>query len=90
MKKILVTGASGFIGKTLCNKLIKLSFNVQGAVRSLDSLTFDYNFKAVTVGEIGANTNWINALKVRARGLLGRTVIRESEIRKPFKHDRNP
>ena len=63
MKKILVTGASGFIGKTLCNKLIKLSFNVQGAVRSLDSLTFDYNFKAVTVGEIGANTNWINALK---------------------------
>ena len=63
MKKILVTGASGFIGKTLCNKLIKLSFNVQGAVRSLDSLTFEYNFKAVTVGEIGANTNWINALK---------------------------
>jgi len=63
MKKILVTGASGFIGRTLCNNLIESSFNVQGAVRSLDSLTFDYNFKAVTVGEIGANTNWLNALK---------------------------
>ena len=63
MEKILVTGASGFIGNNLCNKLIELNFNVRGAVRTLDSLTVDYNFNAVTVGEIGANTNWKNALK---------------------------
>ena len=36
MKKILVTGASGFIGQNICEELIKLNWPVCGTVRNLD------------------------------------------------------
>ena len=36
MKKILVTGASGFIGNALCKALIKSGRSVYGTVRSIN------------------------------------------------------
>lgn len=63
MKKILVTGASGFIGKKLCYELIKLNLNVCGTVRNFDTHLFNDNLKVIAVGEIDVNTNWTNALK---------------------------
>ena len=63
MKKILVTGASGFIGKKLCYELIKSNWNVFGTVRDFDTHLFNENLKVIAVGEIGVNTNWTNALK---------------------------
>lgn len=63
MKKILVTGASGFIGKKLCYELIKLNLNVCGAVRNFDTHLFNNKVNVIAVGEIGVNTNWTNALK---------------------------
>ena len=63
MKKVLVTGASGFIGKHLCSKLNKLNWNVYGTVRKFDFHSSHYDFKAIAVDEINSNTNWGNALK---------------------------
>ena len=63
MKKICITGASGFIGQNLCDKLIKLNRNIIGTVRNLDTVSMVNNFECISVGDIGAETNWSNALK---------------------------
>jgi nucleoside-diphosphate-sugar epimerase len=43
MKKVLVTGASWFIGNHLCKYLIKLNYSVIETVRNLDNNDNDYN-----------------------------------------------
>jgi nucleoside-diphosphate-sugar epimerase len=63
MKKILVTGASGFIGRALCRGLIKLNFTVYGTVRNSDLNSSDSDFNSITVSEIGPEMNWINTLE---------------------------
>jgi nucleoside-diphosphate-sugar epimerase len=63
MKKICITGASGFVGQNLCDKLIKLNRNIIGTVRNLDTVSMVNNFECISVGDIGAETNWSNALK---------------------------
>jgi nucleoside-diphosphate-sugar epimerase len=61
MEKILITGASGFIGQKLCRRLIKLNRNVYGTVR--DSNSISSNLENFTIGDIGLEANWENALK---------------------------
>ena len=63
MKKILVTGASGFIGYSLCKYLSKLGTEVEvcGAVRSINSF-LSKDVKYISVGNININTNWKDAL----------------------------
>ena len=61
MPKILVTGASGFVGKSLTTKLIWQGYSVCAAVRCT-KLKIN-NAKVVVVGEIDGNTNWANALQ---------------------------
>ena len=34
MKNIFITGANGFIGRALCNKLVTEDYQVRGTVRS--------------------------------------------------------
>jgi len=63
MKKILVTGASGFIGQALCSELIKLNLMVCGTVRNSDSLSVSNDFECISVGDINSETNWKNALE---------------------------
>jgi nucleoside-diphosphate-sugar epimerase len=63
MKKICITGVSGFIGQNLYNKLLKLNRNIVGTVRNLDHLSGNNNFKYISVGDIGPETNWHNALE---------------------------
>ena len=50
-KKILVTGAAGFIGFHLCQKLLKLGYNVVG----LDNINdyYDINLKFARLNELG-------------------------------------
>ena len=63
MKKICVTGANGFIGKSICNKLIKLGIPVCGSIRS-KSLSFNNsNYEKISIGNINSETNWSKALK---------------------------
>ena len=61
MLKILVTGASGFVGKSLITKLIWHGYSVCAAVRSIKSQI--NNAEVVVVGEIDGNTIWANALR---------------------------
>jgi nucleoside-diphosphate-sugar epimerase len=58
MPKILVTGASGFVGKLLTMRLLKQDYAVCAAVRSSTGIA-----KSVVVGDIDGNTNWEEALK---------------------------
>ena len=58
MKKILVTGASGFIGQSLCETLSKSERSVLGAVRNLDSILINKNIKYISVGDIAFKKNY--------------------------------
>jgi nucleoside-diphosphate-sugar epimerase len=58
MKKIFVTGASGFIGKSLCQTLVKSNKFVRGAVRSKNFSSEHINLDYISMGDINLNTNW--------------------------------
>jgi nucleoside-diphosphate-sugar epimerase len=60
----LVTGANGFIGRALCNKLLTDGYQVRGAVRSAAQMTtLPSGVDGVMVGDIGPETDWPEALK---------------------------
>jgi len=64
LKCILVTGASGFIGKSTCETLMSKGFQVVGAVRNPEKAsTIPAGCKRIAVGEIGPQTFWGHALK---------------------------
>ena len=64
MKKILVTGISGFIGQYLSKELIKLNWSVRGTVRKLDSFTIkQHNLEFFPIDNIDGKTNWNKALE---------------------------
>jgi nucleoside-diphosphate-sugar epimerase len=56
--RVLVTGASGFIGRALCDTLSARGMSVRAAVREPSSMTGDVR----VVGEIGPDTEWRRAL----------------------------
>ena len=63
MKKICITGAKGFIGKSLCKTLNSPGNYIRGFIRTND---YDNNFpeiEYVSVGDIGIKTNWKDKLK---------------------------
>lgn len=61
LRKILVTGASGFVGTALYHALLERGFHVRRAVRNADAATIPE--KDVIVGELGATTDWRQALQ---------------------------
>ena len=61
MPKILVTGASGFVGKSLTAELFRQGYAIGAAVRSTKSQI--NNADVVVVGEIDGKTDWTNALR---------------------------
>lgn len=61
MNKICVTGANGFIGKSLCETLAQMNRSVEGLVRTLDSSLNLKNFKYISVGDI-SKKNWKDKL----------------------------
>jgi nucleoside-diphosphate-sugar epimerase len=63
MKKILVTGANGFIGHNLYKNLIKLNYSVKGTARNLNTVLINYDTKYISVGNIDGKTNWDHALE---------------------------
>lgn len=62
MKKIFVTGASGFIGQSLCKALLNSNFFVRGGVRTCNYSLTSKNIEYVPVGNISQQTNWKSAL----------------------------
>jgi len=56
VNKVLVTGASGFVGRTLCEMLVSKGVLVTAAVRNTDIEG------CVFIGEINAQTEWADVL----------------------------
>ena len=57
----LITGASGFVGKSLCAAVLTRGLVVRTAMRSLRERCDD--FEGVLVGSIDAETHWTEALR---------------------------
>lgn len=55
--KILVTGANGFVGQAVCDKLVTAQHQVVKGVRNAQ------NYTELAIGNIDAKTEWSNALK---------------------------
>ena len=61
--RVLVTGANGFIGKALCEKLIADGWQVVGTVRNKHSASkLPLGVEIVTVDSLGPETDWKEAL----------------------------
>lgn len=58
VSKILVTGASGFIGQSLCFALLSEGFSVRAAVRSEWPFFIAGGLEVVDVGDFDAQTDW--------------------------------
>jgi len=58
LKRVLVTGANGFIGQSLCASLAESGFMVRGTVRSLDTKCPESPAEYVATGPIEAVNNW--------------------------------
>lgn len=56
---VLVTGATGFVGRTLCQTLTDAGFRVRAAVRQAGAAG---KIEQVAVGDIGSATDWTEAL----------------------------
>jgi nucleoside-diphosphate-sugar epimerase len=61
-KSICVTGANGFIGKSICKVLIESNKPVRGIVRNVNLTSNSKHMKYVPVGDIGYKSNFKNAL----------------------------
>jgi nucleoside-diphosphate-sugar epimerase len=62
LNSILVTGASGFIGRALCHSLLSKGRGVKAAVRNLELNIADAKLPVFPVGNIGLRTRWRDAL----------------------------
>ena len=59
MSRILVTGATGFVGRNLCRRLIELEHQVVAAVRSKSAGDgLPAAVKRVEMGDLGSETRW--------------------------------
>ena len=60
---ILVTGASGFVGRALCARLAGTGIALRGAVRTVAGDPAGLGCPSVCVGELGPATDWTAALR---------------------------
>ncbi len=63
--KVLISGASGFIGRRLCAELFRQGQSVRAAVRCLprsEDLPIIETDETVSIGEINGDTDWTDAL----------------------------
>lgn len=61
MKRVLVTGATGFVGRALCQDLTRRGWEVRPAVRNEARLPG--SGEPCIVGDIGPDTDWADALE---------------------------
>jgi nucleoside-diphosphate-sugar epimerase len=86
MKRVLITGANGFIGTTLCKKLLNKNFCVYGAVRPGKSSFLPEGVEAVHIKSIDGDTDWKNILEnIHAVvHLAARVHIMKDSVSNPF------
>lgn len=64
ISRILITGATGFVGQVLCQRLLSEGINIRAAVRSSNSSEsrLPIAIEQFIVGDIGPTTDWQEAL----------------------------
>jgi len=60
--RVLVTGATGFVGEFLCPLLAKRGHQVTAAVRNIPDTAIKGAVRTVAVGDIGPDTDWSRAV----------------------------
>jgi nucleoside-diphosphate-sugar epimerase len=60
IKRLMVTGANGFVGRALCAEASARGIEVLGAIRHQGQLAV--GVKGIAVGDINANTDWHDAI----------------------------
>lgn len=58
-----MTGATGFVGRALCERLAELGFTVRCAIRNPPPAQSHGAFETVVTGELGSDTTWSAALQ---------------------------
>ncbi|OHB71542.1 MAG: NAD-dependent dehydratase [Planctomycetes bacterium RBG_16_43_13] len=63
MLSVLITGANGFVGRVLCEKMVTDGWQVRGTVRSAKQVaSVPIGVQAVKIESIAADTDWSDAL----------------------------
>jgi len=60
--RVLVTGASGFVGRMLCLELVRRGFPVRAAVRDACAGALPDGVECIAIGSIAPDTDWSAAL----------------------------
>lgn len=64
IKRILITGASGFVGRALCQALLKNGHLIKGTFHSNEiSPAISGKMECINVGDIDEHTDWNSALR---------------------------
>lgn len=58
MNRVLVTGATGLVGRNLCKLLVSIGYEVIGTTRSRISDSESLDFELRTIGDIGDDVDW--------------------------------
>ena len=62
--RVLVTGASGFIGRALCSRLLAEGWKVRGTFRSESGVNqLPDGIETISIGSIDSDTKWDDALR---------------------------
>lgn len=61
-KRILVTGASGFVGRALCKRLVSDGYKVTAATRGVEANQADPALHYIQVADVSGATDWTAAL----------------------------
>jgi nucleoside-diphosphate-sugar epimerase len=91
MKRVLVTGATGFLGQHLCPALISAGYAVRGTYRKMPAPGAFPAMEWVHVPDIGPDTDWTEALRgvdfvVHLAGLAHRVGAKDEDQARPFRH----
>lgn len=62
MKRVLVTGASGFVGRRLCTHLVNEGWQVRAAMRNSSAIPLAEGIETHVMPDIGPETDWYETL----------------------------
>lgn len=82
--KVLVTGANGFIGKSLCEEMLRQGWQVKAAMRT--SIQMPEGIEVVEIENIDGDTDWKSALQEVAViiHLAARVHVMQDDVENPL------